>query len=86
MIVLEREINGGGQTIHRFDNGYGASVIRGGFYAYGGLELAVLKFADESPTNYSLCYDTEITDDVLGYLSEDDVVEILEQIENLEGE
>ena len=85
MIVLDRNLNGGTQTVHRFENGYGASVIRGGTYAYGGLEVAVLKFSGPAPTDYSLCYDTEITDDVLGYLSEDEVVEILEQIENLNG-
>ena len=52
MIVLDRNLNGGTQTVHRFENGY----------------------------------DTEVTDDVLRYLSEDEVVEILEQIENLNGE
>lgn len=83
MIVFDRNLDGGTQTVHRFENGYGASVIRGGTYAYGGLEVAVLKFSGPAPADYSLCYDTEITDDVLGYLSEDEVVEILEQIENL---
>ena len=40
-----------------FPNGYGASIIKGdGSY---GVELAV--FSDEG-----VCYDTEITDDVIG--------------------
>ena len=85
MIVLDRNLNGGTQTVHRFENGYGASVIRGQ-RATGGLEVVVLKFSGPTPTDYSLCYDTEITDDVLGYLSEDEVAEILEQIENMNGE
>ena len=34
MIILERELNGGSQQLHRFENNYGASVIRGGSYAY----------------------------------------------------
>lgn len=79
-VIIERELNGGTQTVHKFENGYGASVIRGGSFAYGGLELAVLKFDDDK---YSLCYDTDITDDVLGYLEEDEIPEILERIGNL---
>lgn len=81
MIIIDRELNGGTQTVHKFDNGYGASVIRGGSFAYGGLEMAVLKFNQDG--DYSLCYDTEITDDVLGYLTEEDVTEYLVQIEAL---
>jgi hypothetical protein len=63
-----------------FDNGYGASVVIGP-YTYGsedGLyELAVLG------SDGKLCYDTPVTDDVEGYLSEDDVTKLLEQIQNL---
>jgi hypothetical protein len=77
----------GGQKIHdgvqftfEFPNGYGASVIRHKF-SYGGdrglWEVAVL----DSVGN--LCYTTPITDDVLGYLSEEDVLSTLEQIRNL---
>ena len=81
MIVLEREAYGGStQTLHRFENGYGASVLRGGF-AYGGLELAVVKYL--SDRRAALCYDTPITDYVLGYLKEEEIPEILKRIENL---
>lgn len=80
-VIIDRPRNGGTQVVHKFENGYGASVIRGGTYTYGGLELAVLRFKDDG--SYSLCYDTEITDDVLGYLNDGDVVELLERIENL---
>ena len=64
----------------KFDNGYNASVIRTE-NSYGnelGLyELAVLdKHGD-------LCYDTPITNDVLGYLNEDDVTKALKQIQEL---
>lgn len=88
MILLERELNGGTQTLHKFDNGYGASVISGGTYTYGadqGLkELAVLTFPDDDE-HYELCYSTEITDDVLGYLSDEDVADLLVKIEALEA-
>lgn len=83
MIILERELNGGSQQLHRFENNYGASVIRVGSYAYGGLELAVLKFYSEDKEGFDLCYDTPITDDVIGYLEEDQLSQLLVNIEAL---
>jgi hypothetical protein len=63
-----------------FDNGYGASVVVGP-YTYGGedglYELAVLD------NNGKLTYDTPVTSDVEGYLSEEDVTKLLEQIQSL---
>lgn len=63
----------------QFPNGYGISVIRG-TYSYGGdeglYECAVLK-------DNELCYDTPITNDVIGYCDENKVNEIIKQIEEL---
>ena len=63
-----------------FENGYGASVVRGE-YTYGGdrdlYELAVLD------SNGDLTYETPITDDVEGYLTEDDVTKLLKEIQSL---
>ena len=70
---------GGTIKIYKFSNGYGASVVKtGGSYGGGeGLwELAVLKGS-------ALTYDTPITDDVLGWLSDQDVENILDQIQAL---
>lgn len=64
---------GGTQMLYEFPNGYGASLIEGGMAAYGGRELAVLYKGQ-------ITYDTPITDDVLGYLSEDDVQPLLARI------
>ena len=63
-----------------FDNGYGASVIIGP-HTYGGedglYELGVLG------KDKKLTYDTPVTDDVEGYLSEEGVTQLLKQIQNL---
>ena len=76
------DFNGGIQKVYQFPNGYGASVIKHDF-SYGGpegkWELAVLK--DEE-----LCYSTNITSDVMGYLNDPEVDQILKQIANLEVE
>lgn len=64
---------------HSFSNGYGASIIsHPGSYGYedGLYELAVLKDGD-------ICYETYLTEDVLGYLTQEDVDDYLEKIKNL---
>lgn len=73
--------NGGHQTIYRFDNGYGASVVCHSF-SYG-TEMAVVKFTGPNIDDFVLCYSTGITDDVLGHLSPDDVDRYLGMIEKL---
>lgn len=74
------EVNGGTQRIYKFANGYGASVIQS-YMSYGGdrglWELAVLD------SNEHLCYDTPVTNDVIGYLTEEQVQEYLAQIDAL---
>lgn len=74
------------QKIYRFGNEYGASVICNDI-SYGheeGLwELAVIKWNNED--KWSLCYDTEITNDVIGYLNEDEVDKLLVKISKLEA-
>ncbi len=70
---------GGRQARFKFENGYGASVVCSST-SYGGdeglYELAVT-------TEDGLCYDTPITADVLGWLSESDVEESLAEIKAL---
>lgn len=93
MLVLEREhpVGDGVQKIHRFSNGYGASVARfsigsfGGSYgaAQGLWELAVLRFNSADDLDFDLDYSTPVTDDVLGYLTEEDVERHLAEIEAL---
>ena len=71
------------QAKHFFPNGYGVSVVRfpGSYGAEAGLyEVAILKGLEE---DWKICYDTPITDDVIGNLTPEDIDTILNQVENL---
>lgn len=77
----------GGLTRHwlfRFPNGYGASVISGAI-AYGSAtapyELGVVKW--NTNEDYQLCYNTPIAQDVIGHQTEQDVLQLLDQIQQL---
>jgi hypothetical protein len=62
-----------------FENNYGVSVIFGSCFYSNGVdtyELAVL-YNDE------ITYNTEITNDVIGNLSEDEVSEIMIKVQSL---
>ena len=67
-----------------FSNGYGVSVISGED-AYSDdshpYELAVLA---GSESHHGITYSTPITDDVVGYLDEDGVTEIMEKVQQFE--
>jgi hypothetical protein len=73
---------GGVQARITFDNGYGASIVKTP-YSYGGdrglYELAVMG------TDGHLTYDTPITNDVIGYLRDIDVTEVMEKIQQLQN-
>jgi hypothetical protein len=71
------------QSTHFFDNGYGVSVIQSPYSYGGGLGLYELAILRGDAENYKLCYDTVITDDVLGHLSEEEVEVLLYEVENL---
>ena len=66
-----------------FPNGYGVSVVQfPGSYGYeeGLYEVAILKELEE---DWEICYDTPITDDVIGYQSVEDIDNLLSQVESL---
>ena len=79
LVFTPNQHSGGVSCRLDFQNGYGASIVQSE-YSYGGseglYEIAVLKEG-------SICYDTPITSDVLGYLNENDVIEIINSIEAL---
>jgi hypothetical protein len=78
-LIHTTRYGGGHQRIYRFANGYGASVVTSP-YARGGQELAVLRFLSDSVTDFDLAYDTPVTEDVLGHLSDGEVDWTLDQI------
>lgn len=84
--VVVRPANGGVQRIYRFPNGRGASVVRHVF-SYGGAEglweLAVIRFDGPGVDDFHLDYTTDITSDVLGWLSEEEANDVLTQISEL---
>ena len=73
------------QYIFKFDNHYGASVIKGcGSYGYYEdlWELAILNFGDDNDKGH-IDYSTPITDDVKGYLTDKVVRHTLDEIKGL---
>jgi len=66
-----------------YPNGYGVSIVHHRYsYGYGAglFEVAVLKGTDE---DYDLCYDTHITQDVIGHQDFQEVANILVQVQAL---
>ena len=75
-LIEKNKHNGGIQKVYSFPNGYGASVIQHqGSYGYekGLWEVAVLLHGE-------LCYDSGITEDVMGHLNDPEVDNILGKI------
>ena len=72
-------MNSGYQKLVEFDNGYTASVVCNDM-SYGGdrglFEIAILY-------NDDMVYDTDITNDVIGYLDFDGVIQTLDNIRQL---
>lgn len=70
----------------KFENNYGASVVKhAGSYGFNHdlFEVAILAWDGEE---YHIDYDTDITDDVIGYLTNDEVMDLLYKIKLLKGE
>jgi len=74
-----KKVHDGWQALYEFENNYGASIIQN-FGSYGSKdgdwELAVL-------CDGAICYDTPVTDDVLGHLKEHELAPILADIKAL---
>lgn len=79
--IKEQNDLGYPQTIYKFPNGYGASVIKFN-HIYFGIEIAVLIFDEDG--NFSIDYGTPLTNDVIGGLNEESRDSVLQQIFELE--
>ena len=85
-LVKKEETLGGIQYRFKFDNGYGSSVVKHlGSYGHDRdlWELAVIWYSHPEEDIWDLTYDTDITDDVIGYLTDKEVIIILKQINEL---
>lgn len=97
-LIYKHDIFDGTQRLYRFENNFGASVVRhsGSYGGNDGLyELAVIIWDPKANitlvetdlynriTGWTICYSTPITYDVIGYLEEDQVNTILSFIEKL---
>lgn len=72
------------QYLFKFDNDFGASVIKGyGTHGYEDdkWELGVIHW--DPYGNYHLTYETRLTDDVIGWLSVEDVNDLLDKIKEI---
>ena len=77
----------GQQGLIFFPGGYGLSAVRfltpSGFYSYtddNTWEVAILK---GTKNQWEICYDTEITNDVLAYQTEEDINKIIKHVQRL---
>ena len=85
-LIKAEETGLGSHWVYASVNGFGASVIDYGYGSEEGkFELAVIRFIGEDGT-YKIAYDTPITNDVLGWLTKNDVTELLSQIDHLPGQ
>ena len=79
-IHLNDEFITGKRARMHFDNKYGISVVSTSF-SYGGreglYEIAVLDSAGD------ITYNTPVTNDVIGYLSPEEVTDIMKQIQSI---
>jgi hypothetical protein len=85
-IVDLNAINHGMGVLFRFDNEYGISLVCHSF-SYSNkndeFEIAVIKFNSKDNNDWDIVYDTEVTNDVLGYQSKEEVIEIIQKVINL---
>lgn len=79
--LVDEEHDWGHHYIFRFPNNYGASVIKN-FGSYGNeqdlWEMALIFFDEDG--DWHLTYEKDFDDDVKGYLTDDNVIELLEKI------
>ena len=66
-------------AIMQFENGYGVSVLKGTLFYSNGIDTYEVAVLD----NNGICYNTSITNDVIGYVDADEVSNIMKRIQEL---
>lgn len=67
------------QAYITFPNGYGASILLGSMFYSNGVDTYELAVTNGD----GITYDTPITSDVLGYLTQTELMDYIQQIEDL---
>jgi len=67
------------QAIMYFENGYGVSVLYGSCFYSNGIDTYEVGILYDG----GLTYDTDITDDVMGYLTESEVTDVMIRVQQL---
>lgn len=79
--LVDEDHDWGHHYIFRFPNNYGASVIKNSG-SYGNdqdlWEMALIFFDEDG--DWNLTYERDFDDDVKGYLTDDNIIELLEKI------
>lgn len=78
---------GGMQRVYRFPTGYGLSLInstKAHFYRFA-WEAAVLENVSEDGEDFALTYDTELTDDVEVFMSDEETNAFIEKAKKALG-
>ena len=79
--LVDEDYGWGYHYIFRFPNNYGASVIKNPD-SYGSTqdlwEMALIFFDEDG--DWNLTYERDFDDDVKGYLTDDNIIELLEKI------
>lgn len=76
---LKERFEGHKQAFINFFNGYGASVIFGSTFRSNGIDTYEIAILHDG----NVCYDSGITNDVIGHQSKTEITEILEKIQKL---
>jgi hypothetical protein len=81
-IIDINSYNKGMQILFRFPNNYGISLVCHSL-SYGNddneFEIAIINYDSEDNDDWDICYTTKLTQDVLGYQSKEDVIDVIQK-------
>ena len=84
-LLFEGSLNGGTQRVYRYANGCGLSLVNSTIlhpYPFA-WEAAVLRNVSENGAKFELTYDTELTDDVIVFHTEEMANEFIKRAERV---